>query len=208
MKLSVKVNKLKKLIAQRRYYDISNKLLNNVAQVSRNLKYLYLRKKFSSFIKEHTYEKPTGVGHENVIWWLWLQGEDQAPEVCKACLASLRHWHSEKKIIILDENNFSEYVRLPDYIQEKYERGILSRTYYSDLIRLQLLLEHGGIWIDSTVLCVGRKFEELLHLPLFAYRSNSMASAFSSWLIACDPHDPILQLTMDLQLEYWREYNS
>lgn len=145
---------------------------------------------------------------------MWLQGEDNAPDICKACLASLRYWHPDKKIITLDQSNISDYVTLPDYIERKHNQGIIDNTKYSDLVRLQLLIEYGGTWIDSTVYCTGRSHDEyVMHLPLFVYRGDSPLHPLqptipiSSWFIVSDPHNPILELTQKLQFKYWEDYD-
>ena len=174
------------------------------------LKDWYLRSKYRKFIAEHTitYNYRLGGGHTNRIWWMWLQGVDEAPDLCKACLASLRRWHPDKEIITLDKDNISQYVTLPGYIQQKYERGFIPNAHYSDIARLQLLIQHGGIWLDATMLCTGRKFEHFLELPFFftRWQENDHSSFLTSFIVS-DPENPILTLTRDLLLEYWKSYN-
>ena len=146
-------------------------------------------------------------GYDGRIWRLWLQGEENAPEVCKACLRSLRYWHSDKKIITLDKNNISDYIDLPGYIIDKYEKGIISHTHFSDIIRAELLTQHGGTWIDATVYCTGRKFGDIMRLPLFVYQTKSYSCVASSWFIVSDAHNPIITLTRDLLFQYWKDYD-
>ena len=148
-----------------------------------------------------------GGGHKNVIWWFWYQGVDEAPDICKACLASLRRWHPDKEIITLDKNNLQQWVTLPDYIDRKHEKGIISHTHYSDIVRLQLLIEHGGTWIDSTVLCTGRNYEYLMHLPLFFFRYSETDISVSNWFMVSDPGSHILQVIRDLHFAYWKKHN-
>ena len=83
----------------------------------------------------------------------------------------------------------------------------MTRTHFSDLVRCQLLIEHGGTWIDSTVYCTGRKFEDIMRLPLFVFQMKSFACVNSSWFIVSDAHDPIITLTRDLLFEYWKNYD-
>ena len=74
-------------------------------------------------------------------------------------------------------------------------------------MRLQLLIEHGGTWIDSTVFCTGRKFEHLLHLPFFVFREHYFSSVAGNWFIVSDPHNPMLTITRDLHYAYWKDYD-
>lgn len=41
---------------------------------------------------------------------------------------------------------------LPNFILKKFENGYISITHLSDIIRVLLLYNYGGLWIDSTVL--------------------------------------------------------
>ncbi len=93
------------------------------------------------------------------IWWCWLQGKDEAPQIVKACYASLVHdeWLTAHgyEVKIIDNGNWREYVELPGYIVEKWEKGRIPAAMFSDLLRVELLIRYGGTWIDSTVLCTG-----------------------------------------------------
>ena len=55
----------------------------------------------------------------------------------KRCLESLRKNIPDKKIIVIDGNNFGEYVNMPDYITDKWHRGIIGNAHFSDLLRLE-----------------------------------------------------------------------
>ena len=213
-KLSWKLQRTKRLIADGRYMDLLKSIGDNMpfflnyGKLKDTAKYIYLRRKYRSFIADKVKLLQWGGGsNEDVIWWLWLQGEDNAPDICKACLASLRRWHPEKKIITLDKDNLSDYVTFPDYIISKYERGLITNAHYSDLIRIQLLAEHGGTWIDSTILCTGRRTEYVMHLPLFVFKWDSPIFAASSWFMVSYSHDKIITLTRDLLFEYWKSYD-
>ena len=112
--------------------------------------------------------------HSKVIWWCWLQGKEQAPQIVNACLNSLmREFKGSSvqevqglsdgyEIKVIDAENWKEYVELPDYIVKKWEKKQIPPALFSDLLRLELLIKYGGTWIDSTVLCTRFKgFESL-----------------------------------------------
>lgn len=87
------------------------------------------------------------------VWACWWQGEEEAPAIVKACLASIRAAAGDHEVIVLDDNNYRQYADLPDWIVEKYEKGVISRTQFSDVLRFTLLSQHGGIWMDATLFC-------------------------------------------------------
>lgn len=109
--------------------------------------------------------------HPKVIWWCWLQGKEQAPQIVKACFNSLMREFKVSRvqevqglndgyeIKVIDAENRKDYIELPDYIVKKWEKKQIPPALFSDLLRLELLIKYGGTWIDSTVLCTG--FKEL-----------------------------------------------
>ena len=109
------------------------------------------------------------------MWWCWFQGEENAPDLCKKCLESLRKYLKDREIIVITEKNMYDYIDFPDFIKEKYNKGIITRTHLSDLLRIQLLIKYGGTWIDSTVLFTG--FNDLtksyFDVPLFLLSQNN-----------------------------------
>ena len=106
--------------------------------------------------------------------------------------------------------NINQYVSFPQYVVDKFRAGKISRTHFSDLLRLELLIRHGGIWIDSTVFSTDRE-EQYLGYPLFVFQSiwnNQSAHAASSWFIVSERDNPILKTTRDLLYRYWLEHDS
>ena len=73
------------------------------------------------------------------VYWCWLQGIDNAPELYKATLNTVKHECYGHNIIIINNTNFDKYVRFPSFILEKYKNKYFSDTHFSDLLRLELL---------------------------------------------------------------------
>ncbi len=83
------------------------------------------------------------------IFSIWLQGEENAPDLVKACFRSIRR-NCSQELIVLDENSVFDYISLPDVIVQKYKDGKIHRAHFADICRVELLYEHGGYWLDST----------------------------------------------------------
>ena len=153
-------------------------------------------------------------GNSNKVWFCWFQGLDNAPELVKVCHQSLKDNLKDKEIVVITEENYSDYVDFPDYIKEKYKKGIISRTHFSDLLRLQLLIQYGGTWIDSTVYCSGGEIPDyMLNSDLFLFQDlkpglDGHATAISNWFITSCQNNKLLLLTRDLLFEYWRKKNK
>ena len=51
---------------------------------------------------------------ENVIWMYWKQGEKNAPDIVRRCIASVRRHAGSYRVIVLDENTLNDYLVMPD----------------------------------------------------------------------------------------------
>ena len=49
-------------------------------------------------------------------------------------------------------SHYGKDVNMPDYIIRKQQSGEIDLTHFSDILRMMLLAQHGGIWMDSTLL--------------------------------------------------------
>lgn len=148
------------------------------------------------------------------VWVCWLQGLDKAPDLVKACVSSIRRTFSSKNVVIISNDNLSEYIQLPDYIQEKWLSGRISAAHYSDIIRTELLCKYGGVWIDATVLSLSDHIPDYIYeRELFAFKELDLSHmdirpvVASSWFLSSRSNEPILLLTRTLLHEYWRTHN-
>lgn len=174
-----------------------------------------LRKKYRKYISHHIENNKDLLQRNcsNKVWICWLQGIENAPDVVKKCYDSICKNLHDREIVTINEENYKNYVVFPDHIQRKIDNGIITRTHFSDLLRLELLLKYGGTWIDATVFCSGDDFPEyIINSELFVYRClkpglDGQCVEISSWLMTACTNNPIIRLTRDLLYEYWRKYN-
>ena len=82
------------------------------------------------------------------IWVFWWQGEDSMPELVKGCYSQL--CSNNSNVVLITKNNIKQYCHIPDFIYDKVEKGDISFTHLSDIARVSLLAEHGGMWVDAT----------------------------------------------------------
>lgn len=150
--------------------------------------------------------------HPKVIWWCWLQGFNNAPQVAAACYNSLKRNLPEYEIKVIDAENWKEYIKLPYYIVKKWEKKQLPPALFSDLLRLQLLIKYGGTWIDSTVLCTGNVHaKDYLDADLFLFQYTPKGTikdiSISNWLISAHSNNEVLMTLRDMLFAYWKDYN-
>ena len=162
------------------------------------------------------------------IWFCWLQGMEQAPDLVKACLNSLRKLESGDvgcELVILTNDNYKQWVTLPDYIEEKYRKGYIPHVLFSDILRLELLTTHGGVWVDSTVLYTGERtvpmregeptvipsWKTITESGLFIFQytppGHPWTGDISNWFIAAKPNNRMLSIVKSMIFAYWKDYD-
>ena len=171
----------------------------------------YLWRHYKSQIIQPINEAELSIKPTRIIWLCWLQGLDNAPEIVKRCVASVKQYMPKYEIRILTNDNIYDYVSLPDHIVKKYEKGVIKFAHFSDILRTALLVQYGGIWIDSTVLFTGTIPSHILDLPLFFLQQSKMQVTphmGSSWLLVAQKGNPILSRVLELLYTYWERENK
>lgn len=126
------------------------------------------------------------------VWTCWWQGVDAAPEIVKACIASIRQAAGDHEVVVIDDENFLDYADMPDWLVEKYRAGVISRTQFSDCLRFALLAQHGGIWMDATIFCSESLPEDAFERELFTVsrpdcdHMSVAAGRFSDFCLGCN----------------------
>ncbi len=114
----------------------------------------YFEKHFSDILAKYTANQPVaGSGcnlsvSEYPLWVFWWQGEEAMPFVVRSCYLRLKR--NNPNLRLLTSENVRDYVALPEVIYDKVKAGKISYTHFSDILRLTLLAERGGMWIDAT----------------------------------------------------------
>lgn len=145
------------------------------------------------------------------VWVCWMQGLEQAPALVQRCYRSLQDNLKGKEIVLLTESNFDQYVHIPDFIIEKLHKGIITRTHFSDILRLELLIQQGGTWIDATVFCSGGDIpKHMMEDEFFIFQkvkpgSDGSAINMSSWFMSAWSHHKFLLATRELLYAYWQK---
>lgn len=156
--------------------------------------------------------------YEERVWFCWLQGLDNSPNMVKTCLKSQQLIFGDK-VTVVDFSNYQEWVTLPDFVVEKYRKGIIPGASFSDLLRLELLIKYGGTWIDSTVLATKPSvegetdkkspIEKIFQSDLFFYRyfNGKQVVGLSNWFLHSKPNNPVLMDVRDALYAYWKRYD-
>ncbi len=118
-----------------------------------------------------------------VIWQYWGQGihPDRLPNVVKLCFQSVDAYRGDFTVIRLDDNTLPQYLDIPDFIWSKRKADIISRTFFSDIIRLALLYVYGGVWLDATILLTDVLPAEFCEQDYFVYQRDAQEPYSNYW---------------------------
>lgn len=121
------------------------------------------------------------------IWVCWFQGESQMPEIPKMCLASIRKNANGHPVILLTDENYDQYVHMPDIVLQRFQMGQLKPAHFADILRIHLLAQQGGIWLDATLLLTSPLPEEIFSAPLFTIKTKPFGCFVSQcrWTVFC-----------------------
>jgi len=127
------------------------------------------------------------------IWMCWFQGENDTgmPPLNQECIKKWRQLNPGWQVNILSNKTIANYVpKYFDIIKEsKFDRNLVAK---SELIRLLLLNQYGGIWADASVypmLPLDHFIYNILNdTGFFAYRfkKRSYRREIASWFLAAN----------------------
>jgi len=135
-----------------------------------------------------------------VIYLAWLQGAAQAPAIVQLCFQRWARLNPEYQLRVLEASDAAALLAGAKFPH-------LPPQALSDILRVKLLLEHGGLWVDATLFPV---------LPLESWLPGQMAGAeffafarpgpdrpISSWFLAVTPGHVIMQKLWHEILRFW-----
>ncbi len=202
--------------------------LQTRAQIKRNVQITkFLTEKYNYLIKKYQpadlKNSPPVAQEDYQIYFCWFQGEKDLPPLVRCCYNSLKMNCGSYKICFIDEKNYSDYVKLPEHILRKFAEGKITRTHFSDILRINLLEQRGGLWMDSTILVTEplEKHKNFWQMPYFTqkiyqekdnncpYAYNPSYGRWATFLQgAAVLHYPLLAFMKDFFNQYFLEFDE
>lgn len=147
-----------------------------------------------------------------IVWFFWWQGNQDEIPMIKMCLNSIKNnLPKGSKMIVISRDNLDEYLKLPAHIIEKIDNKTITLTHLSDIIRVSLLSQWGGCWLDATVFALRpypyvfeneiwtiKRYDNNIYIPKGRWTGFAMGG-YSNCIL--------FDLMKDLFEEYWRRYD-
>lgn len=156
-------------------------------------------------------DSPVETAQNERIFSIWLQGEDQAPQIVQACWRSIRANCSEE-LVVLDGKTLFEWIQLPEFIVDKWRSGKMRAAHFTDICRVELLYRYGGVWMDSTDFVSNPLPQWLLDLDFFVFMSGDRQRGFYSYIQNCfiraRKGSYLLKCWREAMFAYWEHEDS
>lgn len=149
----------------------------------------YIEKEITEVIDKYRFCDREGEKKNNApVWVCWWTGIETAPRIVKQCVKSIQRQSGKHPVHIITKDNYSSYIDIPSYMLEKILDRTVGLAHFSDYIRVSLLNQYGGLWLDATIYCSAHIPEWYFELPLFTCKSDYRESNYLShyqWTTFC-----------------------
>ena len=181
--------------------------------VAKKIEEIFINKEYENN-KEKFFEPKIDTNlYKDKIWVFWWQGIESAPLIIKLCINNMRKYIKDKEIIIIDQNNFSDYVNLPEYIIEKFNSRYISIQAFSDIIRIYLLYYYGGAWLDATLFIKDKLDINIFKYEFYTIKREKIDDIFISnyrwtnFFLIAKPRCLLFKYLLSMNYYYWEKNN-
>ena len=174
----------------------------------------FLEKEFYEFIINYEFNT-CNQKNSKIIWTLWMQGYENAPELVKSTIDSIRKFAelNNFQFILLEKDTIEKYIVFPRLIKEKMDLGVIDYTKISDILRVSLLAKYGGTWVDATIY-MKEEFDSSLLLQNYYtiktggiedYSPNISNNRWKGFFLS--GNSSLFSFTRDFFFEYYSRYD-
>lgn len=95
---------------------------------------------------------------------------------------------------------------------QKVKDGRITLTHLSDIIRVNLIRDYGGLWLDSTIFVMEDIPQEIFNYPLWTarfqnFRSVIVRGRWTGFLIGGDKGYILFDVLTKMLFSYWRTHD-
>lgn len=145
------------------------------------------------------HDAPTSSRIPNIIWMYWNGPMNPAVELC---VDSWRHYHPDYQVHVLNRENYRDHV---DTDVSALRFAKIDEQRFSDFLRCALLVKHGGIWVDASIICHSpvtwvHAVQTRHDVEMVGYYHKwtdpsliQVSPILENWFIACVPGSPFMR---------------
>ena len=169
----------------------------------------YFARKYLPKIK-YVEQKEITVETPETIWQFWDNPAGKTtPAIVKSSLESVEKFKGKFERKILNNSTLENYSDLPDYVLDKFKKGQMGYAHFSDLLRLNLLKNHGGIWLDATAYMTDFVPKYILDEDFFVFLTGELTHFSYSFMQNCfiraKKGSALCDLWYQMCIEFWKD---
>jgi hypothetical protein len=155
-------------------------------------------------------QKEVAAETPETIWQFWDNPSGRTtPEIVKSSLESVDRFKENFEHKVLDNSTIADYSDLPGYVLDKFKKRQIDYIHFSDLLRLNLLKNHGGIWLDATGYMTDFVPEYILDEDFFVFLTGELThfpySFIQSCFIRAKKGSFLCDVWYQMCVEYWKK---
>lgn len=169
----------------------------------------YIKSKYGDVIHSFSKKKWTMNSENNhYVWICWWQGEENLDELTSCCVKSIRKCAKEYSVKFITELNYRDYVCIPSYIIDKMNKGVITFTQFSDILRMNLLYKYGGLWLDATMFLTKEIPNDIFDRLLYSQKGEKFGffvseCMWSGFFIGGNRNGLLFEYMKDMFAAYW-----
>ena len=168
----------------------------------------YFARKYLPAIK-HLAQKEITVETPETIWQFWDNPAGQVtPEIVKASIKSVENFKNNFNHQILNISTIENYSDLPGFVFDRLKKKQMRFAHFADLLRLNLLKNHGGMWMDTTLYMTNFVPEYIIEQDFFVFLTDKLThfpySFMQNFFIRAKKGSFLCEAWYQICLEYWK----
>lgn len=132
------------------------------------------------------------------IWINWFQGWDNAPEISKKCVESWKYYNPGWEVVLLDKDTYRNYTDFESRLPGLNTNNIS----LSDILRVSLLKENGGVWADSTLWC-NKPLDDWIHEYDDSFLFTRADDIANNWFMMAKPDSYLFNSMYENTIDWW-----
>lgn len=173
--------------------------------------YRYVKRRYKVIAsKKHIFK--ASPRKPNTIWVIWWQGRNvEKPKVVEACINSIKQNKGNYNLVIIDKDNYSDYIDIHKTIINKFNEGRIGIAAFSDYIRFSLLEKYGGWYMDATIFTTKTIVEpknSFYSIKYDGYKDHISKAKWSAYLWYLPEKHPLSTFVREVFEDYWSNHNE
>lgn len=143
------------------------------------------------------------------IWQFWDNPAGRkTPKIVDACIETVKEFKGDFSHKVLDNKTMNDYSDLPGFIHDRLKNGQMHFAHFADLLRLNLLKNNGGVWMDATLFMTAPIPKYIVDEDFFVFLTDKLThfpySFMQNFFIRAEKDSYLNRAWYELCVAYWK----